>query len=154
STDGTLDVIAANRDVVTDFVSEKDVSESHALNKGIVRARGRWIKLLTDDDYTHPDAMRRVIEVLEQNPTVDAVQCGGEHWEIDPPGGERRLKYSPGFPPGGGGPGDLRNIYRHKVGCGLGLVFSPRILTQVGLLDTSYVAMDTEYIMRIMAHRL
>jgi glycosyltransferase involved in cell wall biosynthesis len=154
STDGTLDVIARNRDVVTDFVSEKDVSESHALNKGILRARGRWIKLLTDDDYTHPEAMRKVIETLEANPTIDAIQCGGEHWEIDATSGERRFKYFAWFPPGAAWAGDLRNVYRSKVACGLGLLFSPRILTQVGLLDTSYVAMDTEYIMRIMAHRL
>ena len=43
STDGTRELLERRRDVVSDFISEPDRGEAHALNKGILRARGRWI---------------------------------------------------------------------------------------------------------------
>src|SRR5438552_2253644 len=78
STDATAEVVARNRDVVTHFQSEPDRGEAHGYNKGILLARGRFIKLLTDDDYIYPDAMRAAIRVLDDHPDIDALVCGGE----------------------------------------------------------------------------
>lgn len=153
STDGTLEVIARNRDVITDYISEKDTSEPHALNKGILRARGRYIKLLTDDDHTFPGAIERAAAVLAAHPEIDALQCGGEHFRRSPEGAEE-FKYHAWFPPGAAWKDDVWNAIRYKVACGLGLFFAPRIVAQVGLLDTSYAAMDTEFILRLLAHRI
>ena len=55
-----------NQDIVTTFLSEEDFGEAHAFNKGLFRARGRYIKPITDDDYYYPDAMRQVIQEIEQ----------------------------------------------------------------------------------------
>jgi glycosyltransferase involved in cell wall biosynthesis len=153
SRDGTRELLEQSRGVVSDFVSEPDRGEAHALNKGILRARGRWIKLLTDDDHTFPEGARAAAAVLEAHPEIDALQCGGEHWVKDEHGGER-LAYHAWHPPGRPWNGDLANIYAARAACGLGLVFAARLVPRVGLLDTSYRATDTEYIMRIMAARV
>ena len=153
STDGTRELLERRRDVVTDWISEPDHGEAHALNKGILRARGRWIKLLTDDDHTFPDGARAAARVLEEQPEIDALQCGGEHWVRDEHGGER-LAYHAWHPPGRPWNGDLANIYAARAACGLGLIFATRLVPRVGLLDTSFRATDTEYIMRIMAARV
>jgi glycosyltransferase involved in cell wall biosynthesis len=83
STDDTRAVIEDNRDIVTVFLSERDVGEGHAFNKGLFRARGRYIKPITDDDYYFPDAMRRLINEIEINADLDAIQCGGENWKLE-----------------------------------------------------------------------
>ncbi len=78
STDGTKALVAQNKDIITYFESEKDYGEAHALNKGILCSKGKYIKFLADDDYIYPEAMRYAISVLEKNPDIDALQCGGE----------------------------------------------------------------------------
>jgi glycosyltransferase involved in cell wall biosynthesis len=83
STDGTREVVEENRDIVTLFLSELDFGEAHAFNKGLFRARGRYIKPITDDDYYYPDAMRRLINEIEANSDLDAIQCGGENFKLE-----------------------------------------------------------------------
>ena len=83
STDNTAEIVARHRDIVTVFVSEKDYGEAHAFNKGVFRARGKYIKPITDDDYFYPDAMRRLIAEMQSTPDVDAIQCGGEVWKVE-----------------------------------------------------------------------
>jgi glycosyltransferase involved in cell wall biosynthesis len=153
STDGTVELLERSGDVVTEWISEPDRSEAHAANKGLLRARGRYVKFITDDDYTHPGAMRQAARVLAEHPEIDALQCGGEHWELDQTG-EQRFKYHAWFPPGSRWADDLQNPFRSKVACGLGMIISPRIVPIIGLLDGTYATPDTEYIMRILAHRL
>jgi glycosyltransferase involved in cell wall biosynthesis len=83
STDGTHEVIERNRDIVTQFVSEPDCGEGHAFNKGLFRSRGRYIKAITDDDYLYPDAMRHLVETMENHQEIEVIQCGGEVWGIE-----------------------------------------------------------------------
>src|SRR5262249_44698509 len=78
----------------------------------------------------------------------------GEHLRADPETGEERLQYLAFMPPGERFGGDLKNAMRWKLTCGLGLIMAPRIIAQVGLLDASWTAPDTEYILRILAHKL
>jgi glycosyltransferase involved in cell wall biosynthesis len=53
STDGSVDIIRANRSKITDWVSEPDRGIYHAWNKGVARARGDWLCFLGADDYLH-----------------------------------------------------------------------------------------------------
>src|SRR5438094_178863 len=54
STDDTRQVVEANKDIVTSFLSEPDRGEAHGFNKGILLSRGEFIKFVTDDDYIYP----------------------------------------------------------------------------------------------------
>ncbi len=50
STDGTVDVIRANEDIIDRWISEPDTGIYAAWNKGVRLARGEWIAFLGADD--------------------------------------------------------------------------------------------------------
>ena len=59
--------IKENSDIGEKFVSEEDISEGHAVNKGVLLASGKYIKLLTDDDYFYREAIEKaVVKALTQ----------------------------------------------------------------------------------------
>jgi glycosyltransferase involved in cell wall biosynthesis len=67
STDGTLDLLAAEKNPLLKFVSESDQGLYDAMNKGIALAKGDIIGILNCDDfYAHAQALERVLEVFNQ----------------------------------------------------------------------------------------
>jgi glycosyltransferase involved in cell wall biosynthesis len=65
STDGTRELLERNRlaAVIDQYVSEPDKGVYDAWNKGIRRARGRWVCFLGCDDTFHdPAALRSLVE--------------------------------------------------------------------------------------------
>lgn len=148
STDYTRRVVEQNSDIVTVFVSEKDTGEAHALNKGLFRASGRYIKLITDDDYFYPDAMRELISQMEANPTVDAILCGGEIWRMqgEEPVFEKYLFL----------PSDLdatpENLYDHAQ-IGLGLIIRRSVLEKTGGVSSNYTLVDGDLFVRLLECR-
>ena len=148
STDDTLSVINEYRHLVSSYVSEDDHGEAHGFNKGILLARGEFIKVLTDDDVIFPDAMRRVIRILELHHEVDAVLCGGEQYRVDPETGSETLVGYHYLPENRTFSSDPLQMFR-TIQCGVGLVFRRRILPLIGLLDTSFRAVDSDFMFRL-----
>ncbi len=68
STDGTLDVLRGYGDRIA-WVSEPDRGQSHAVNKGIERATGRFIAWLNSDDLLLPGALARVARTFDDDPS-------------------------------------------------------------------------------------
>ena len=69
STDGTLAVLRSYEGRLS-FTSEPDRGMYDAMNKGIRRARGKWIHLLNADDwYAAPDALARAVPHLADDRT-------------------------------------------------------------------------------------
>ena len=66
SSDGTLDILKAQSGLR--FISETDRGLSHAVNKGLERARGDWIIWLNADDELAPGALKLFFEAREQFP--------------------------------------------------------------------------------------
>jgi GT2 family glycosyltransferase len=83
STDGTLELVQANVDLVTTFISAPDAGEAHGFNRAILESRGRLVKFLTDDDYYYPDAMRQGIDYLDDHADIDALVAGGVSYTVD-----------------------------------------------------------------------
>lgn len=77
SEDTTREVLQKYADLIDIVISEPDRKSAHAANKGMLLARGKYIKPLTDDDEFYPDAMKKAIEVLDQHPEIDLLLCGG-----------------------------------------------------------------------------
>lgn len=99
STDGTLDVVR-EFDHVAQLVSETDHGLYHAMNKGIRVATGDAIGILNADDvYAHPDVLKTVAGVFE-NQDVDA--CYGDLVYVGRDHPERIVRYwqSRPFSPG------------------------------------------------------
>jgi glycosyltransferase involved in cell wall biosynthesis len=81
SSDGTLDVVKANGDVIDFWVSEPDRGISHAFNKGIAAARGELVGIVSAGDWHEPDALYTVVSALIAHPDID-VFCGAIRlWE-------------------------------------------------------------------------
>jgi glycosyltransferase involved in cell wall biosynthesis len=61
STDGTVELLRELDDLV-DWVSEPDEGQSDALNRGIRRARGRWVAWLNADEFYVPGGLGALVE--------------------------------------------------------------------------------------------
>lgn len=71
STDGTLDIVRQNQDIITEWVSEADRGVYDAMNKGIAMASGEVIGLVNSDDFLEPGALQAVADAYRQVPTAD-----------------------------------------------------------------------------------
>jgi len=156
SEDGTAQVVEANRDIVRLFLSEPDRGEGHAFNKGLLRARGRYLKLLTDDDTLYPDAVRRAVETLEAHPEIDALVCGGEKFVRDPKTGEDRFLCYGWLPKGLTLTEAMWNSLWPSgfVVCGVGQFLRRSALERVGLLNAACLAIDVDYMARLVENRM
>lgn len=144
STDGTRELVEKNRDIVSNFVSEPDRGESHAFNKGVFRARGKYIKPITDDDYFYPKAIHKLVATMDENPDIDVLIAGGEHYRVID--GEEvcecvfqlpksvSISTQEGF---------------WKVSCGLGLIVRREVFEVIGGVSNNYISVDGDLICKV-----
>lgn len=64
STDGSVEIIKKFADRLAWWVSEKDTGQSHALNKGFQKARGRILTWLNSDDRLAPSSLFTVAQTF------------------------------------------------------------------------------------------
>lgn len=69
STDGTLDVVKANQDMISVTISETDKGIYDAINKGIRIASGKLICVLGSDDELISDSLDKVFSAWEVSKT-------------------------------------------------------------------------------------
>lgn len=89
SDDGTLELLRAS-DVR--WWSEPDSGQSQAINRGFARASGQILTWLNADDLLVPEAVEKVVQTLERQPSIDIV-AGTARLVGD---GEDRLAVPPG----------------------------------------------------------
>jgi glycosyltransferase involved in cell wall biosynthesis len=86
SKDGTAEVVAGFAHA--SFFQEPDKGMSDGINKGFLKAKGRWVMWLNADDRLKPGALKAVKDFAEANPEADVIYGG---WDfIDADGGFRR----------------------------------------------------------------
>jgi hypothetical protein len=83
STDGSVDILKEYADRIR-FVSEPDLGQSHAINKGMALAQGHIVSWLNSDDRLMPGAIGKAVAALRANP--DAAMLYGEGELIDEAG--------------------------------------------------------------------
>jgi len=73
STDNSVEVIRKYESHIAWWVSEKDVGQSDAINKGLARAKGEIVNWLCSDDVLLPGALHTVARAFADNPKPDLV---------------------------------------------------------------------------------
>jgi glycosyltransferase involved in cell wall biosynthesis len=73
STDDSVAVLQSFSDRIDYWESRPDRGQSHAINKGLQRARGEVLGWLNSDDVLLPDTVSQVVETFLKNPEADVV---------------------------------------------------------------------------------
>lgn len=73
STDGSVDVIKSHADRLAYWVSEPDSGVSDALNKGVTRAQGEFIRVLGADDLLNPGWFSKMVDYMERRPELEVL---------------------------------------------------------------------------------
>jgi glycosyltransferase involved in cell wall biosynthesis len=84
STDGSQDIIRRNADHIASWVSEPDLGQADAINKGFRMANGEILAWLNSDDTYNPGAIAEAVEALDKFP--DAGMVYGTAYYIDASG--------------------------------------------------------------------
>lgn len=96
STDGTQSYVESLGDQVLYHRNATNTNHSGAVNAGVERAVGTWIKLVDDDDYLAPTCIADMINAIQQRP--EAVICSCQAAQVDDTGQE--LSCTPPTGPG------------------------------------------------------
>ncbi len=148
SSDNSPDIIAryvaSHPQRLVYWESQRDRGQTHAINKGLQRARGQILGWVNSDDVLLPGMVSRVVQAFAQHPEVDVVY--GRLERINPSG---ELVPTPALPKD-----RLTMGPAHLIGeCIVnqpGSFWRRRIMEQVGFPDESLrYSMDNEYWMRI-----
>ena len=136
----TFEVVEKFNDLINIFISEPDDSIMHGLNKGAMLGSGKYIKYIFDDDILHPEAIEKAISVMDKNPDVDFLVCGGEKVNVAT-GNKKDIYIRPGVNYGKH-PDDI------KYGAnGNGFFMKRSVFAKVGFATSRYVS-DNEFFMQ------
>ncbi len=139
SSDNTIEILKKYEQHFL-WVSEKDNGQTHAVNKGLQKARGDIIGWLNSDDVYYPGTLACVRDFFEANPSVDIVYGRANHIDKE----DRIIESYPTEP---------WSFERLKSMCFLSqpaVFFRKRVIEQHGLLNEKLCyCMDYEYWMRL-----
>jgi glycosyltransferase involved in cell wall biosynthesis len=140
STDGSKAIIEKYASRIDWWVSETDMGQAEAINKGFARATGDYIAWLNSDDLYQPGAIEAAVKTLEEHP--DASMVFGNVLSIDTNGNPFNLMTY--------GHWDLKDLMCFNV-IGQTAVFMRRSnLLKAGFLDLAYRFMlDTHLWLRV-----
>ncbi len=77
STDGSRDIIEANKKKFSHIILEKDEGPADGLNHGFSRATGEICYYLNSDDIVFPDAFKEARYLFYQSPKIDVISGNG-----------------------------------------------------------------------------
>lgn len=73
STDGSVEVIRRYEDRLAYWVSEPDLGQAHAINKGLQRATGEWVAWQNSDDVYYPGVFNDIARASVRHPEADLI---------------------------------------------------------------------------------
>ena len=95
SADGTIDIIKKNIESIDYVVSEPDLGNYDALNKGLSLCTGDLIGIVNSDDILLPDATPALIQYYKKNSNIDFFFGSvKKHWGVISGYYPKKIKYS------------------------------------------------------------
>jgi len=73
STDGSVEIIKHYQDRISYWESKSDHGQVHAINKGLAIATGEWVGWQNSDDLFSVDAVQKMVEQAQQEPSANLV---------------------------------------------------------------------------------
>ena len=141
STDGSVEILRGYGDRFH-WESGPDGGQTHAINKGLRRARGQILAYLNSDDFLLPGAVSAVVKAWRLNPSVD-VFYGKAHWT------DEHGAFTSPYPTR---PFESDALRADCFICQPATFWRRRVLERFGLFDERFqYAMDYEYWQRILA---
>jgi glycosyltransferase involved in cell wall biosynthesis len=142
SDDGTVELLASRSDPSLTWHSEPDRGQTHAVNKGLERARGEVIGWLNGDDAYVSEAVDRALAHLDAHPETMAVY-GGLH-VTDADGAPIRSYVPARF-------SWRRYLYQGEYVPTPSIIFRRELLERAPELDESYAdAADYDFYLRLL----
>ena len=80
STDGTVDILRENEEVIDRWISEPDDGIYDAMNKGIRMSTGDIVEILNSDDWYKPEAVETAVRAFEEHDDTDLVHGAMNVW--------------------------------------------------------------------------
>jgi len=141
SADGSQEIIREYEDRLAHWVSEPDLGQTDAINKGFALAKGDVLAWLNSDDTLEAQAVAEAVAYLEEHPDVGMVYGDGNFIDADD-------KVIGKFPSAQTDYARLRQGYVHI--CQQASFFRAELWQQVGPLDPDfYFAMDYDLWVRL-----
>lgn len=128
STDGSLEIIRRYADQLAWWTSEKDSSQSEAVNKGLQRARGEIVGWLNSDDVYLPGAVSAAVATFQSHPEAGLIY--GNALAIDADGKPFNLMRARQYA--------LADLLAFNIICQPAAFMRRSVLEQVDYLDPTY----------------
>lgn len=142
STDGSYELMRdAEPGLIDVLIHEKDRSEAHAINKGFLAARGRYIKCITDDDIYYRAPLEQAYQAMDEHPEIDVLVTGGESINQIEDTSNLKPVYYQWF----ADDARLNDNYTFITMIGLGIIVRRSSLSVIGLFDPRHFHADTSY---------
>lgn len=129
------------------YVSEKDYGEANGYNKAMLQAKGKIIKIISDDDAYYYSGIKKCKEFLLEHPEIHIMGADGfgvnnllQHNNFS-----RRYSIN-----------DFKEWKQNRkpfIFCGLSLLFRKDALPLLGLWNPNYLIIDFEYTLRVSASK-
>ena len=75
SSDGTADYLESLGDRIVYHRNSTNLGHSRSVNQGVALARGKWIKLIDDDDYLAFDCIENIAKAIKLYPDAVIASC-------------------------------------------------------------------------------
>jgi glycosyltransferase involved in cell wall biosynthesis len=128
STDGSVEIIRRYANRLAWWISEKDSGQPEAINKGMQRARGKFVGWLNSDDIYLPGAVSAAVTVFQSHPEAGLVY--GDAQAIDTDGNPFNLMRARQY--------TLADLMAFNIICQPAAFMRLSVLNEVGYLNPAY----------------
>lgn len=141
STDGTIDIINNYHQYVAHTISEPDKGIYDAWNKGINKAKGKWIMFVGADDELLPNALGKYLSVINETSEIEKYDyiCAQNDYVSQKGVSIKKIGKEPTW----------ENMKKYMAAAHVGSLHSKKLFDEVALYNLDYhICADYELLLR------